>query len=72
MKTILAIPALAAIITIALIVSHVMTTAGKGFGLVHYFARLGIEVDYLAIVIAVGLIPVFWLGGFLIRTWMVK
>ncbi len=72
MKMLLAMLALAAIITIALIVSHVMNTAGKGFGLVHYFAQLGIEVDYLAIVIAVGLIPVFWLGGFLIRTWLVK
>ncbi|HVN70695.1 MAG TPA: hypothetical protein VMU10_01625 [Desulfomonilia bacterium] len=61
-------------ITIVIIafVIYASRSARTKQGLVHYFARLGIEVDYTAIVIALGLIPVFWIIALIIKTWSAK
>lgn len=61
-----------AIIATVSIVIYASHSALTNQGLVHYFARLGIEVDYTAIIIALGLIPVFWLVAFIIKTFSVK
>ena len=61
-----------AIIATVSIVIYASHSARSNQGLVHYFARLGIEVDYTAIIIALGLIPVFWLVAFIIKTFSVK
>lgn len=37
-----------------------------------YFAKLGIELDYTAIIVALGMIPVFWLVAYAIRSWTMK
>lgn len=71
-KVLTAILALAALTVVVYLVYPAFVESAAGHGLVRYFARLGIEVDLRAAVIAVGLIPVFWLAGFIIRTWSVK
>ncbi|HWR68874.1 MAG TPA: hypothetical protein VN416_07625 [Desulfomonilia bacterium] len=63
---------LAVLIVIVSLISFALDSISPGHGLVHYYARLGIEVDFAAIIIAVGLIPVVWFVGFIIRTWSVK
>jgi hypothetical protein len=63
---------LAALISMGLPAYSSREGSGAGNGLVDYFARLGFEVDLRAAVIAVGLIPVAWPAGFIIRTWSVK
>jgi hypothetical protein len=55
-------------ITVASIFIYAFHSIRTGQGLVHYFARLGIELDYMTIIIALGLIPVFWLVAFVVRT----
>ncbi len=35
--------------------------------MVRYFASLGIQLDYTAIIIALGMIPVFWLVAFIVK-----
>jgi len=62
----------AALLSTGLLAYSSWEGSGVGNGLVDYFARLGFEVDLRAAVIAVGLIPVAWLVGFIIRTWSVK
>jgi hypothetical protein len=62
----------AALIVIASIFTYAYHSVSPGHGLVHYFARLGIELDYTAIIIALGLIPVFWLVAFIVRTLTLK
>jgi len=71
-KILIALLALAALMTVGYLAYPTFEGSGAGQGLVRYFARLGIEVDLRAAVIAVGLIPVTWLVGFIIRTWSVK
>jgi hypothetical protein len=58
----------ATIIAIASIFIYAFHSVRSGQGLVHYFARLGIELDYTAIIVALGLIPVFWLVAFIVKT----
>jgi hypothetical protein len=58
----------ATIIIIASIFIYAYRSVRSGSGLVHYFARLGIELDYTAIIVALGLIPVFWLVAFIVRS----
>lgn len=71
-KILVALLALVALTSVGYLVFPAFEGTGAGHGLVNYFARLGIEVDLGAAVIAVGLIPVAWLVGFIIRTWSVK
>ena len=66
---VLALAATAAMVSLA-ICAHCSTPAGSG--LMHYFARLGIELNGRAILIALGLIPVFWLVGLVIKTFSAK
>jgi hypothetical protein len=61
-----------AIIAIISLVIYASRSARTHQGLVHYFSRLGIEVDYTAMIVALGLIPVFWLIAIIIKTWSVK
>jgi len=63
---------MAAVIVTVSIVIHASRSALTHQGLVHYFARLGIGVDYTTIIIALGLIPVLWLVAFIIKTLSVK
>lgn len=58
----------ATIIVIASIFIYAFHSVSSGQGLFHYFARLGIELDYTAIIVALGLIPVFWLVAFIVKT----
>ncbi len=62
----------AVLITIAAIFFSAFYSVKKGQGLVHYFSRLGIELDYNAMIIALGMIPVFWLVAYIIRSWTMK
>ncbi len=71
-KIFVALLVLVALTSVGYLVLPAFEGSGAGHGLVNYFARLGIEVDLRAAVIAVGLIPVAWLVGFIIRTWSVK
>jgi hypothetical protein len=57
----------ATIIAIGSIFIYAFHSVRSGQGLVHYFARLGIELDYTAIIVALGFIPVFWLVAFIIK-----
>jgi hypothetical protein len=58
----------ATIIVIGSIFIYALNSVRSGQGLVRYFARLGIELDYTAIIIALGMIPVFWLVAFIVKT----
>jgi hypothetical protein len=62
----------AGIIIIVSIFIYAFHSVSSRQGLVHYFARLGIELDYTAIIVALGLIPVFWLVAFIVRTLTLK
>lgn len=62
----------AVLITTAAIFFYAFYTARRGRGLVTYFAKLGIELDYTAIIVALGMIPVFWLVAYAIRSWTMK
>jgi len=57
----------ATIIAIGSIFIYAFHSARPGQGLVRYFARLGIELDYTAIIIVLGMIPVFWLVAFIVK-----
>ncbi len=57
----------ATIIAIGSIFFYAFHSIRPGQGLVHYFARLGIELDYTAIIVALGMIPVFWLVAFIVK-----
>lgn len=72
LKFLTAILALAALTVVGYLVYPAFVESAAGHGLVRYFARLGIEIDLRAGVVAVGLIPVVWLVGFIIRTWSVR
>jgi hypothetical protein len=61
-----------AIIVIASIFIYAFHSISAGQGLVHYFARLGIELDYTAVIVALGLIPVFWLVAFIVKILSLK
>ena len=71
-KILLALLALVALTSVGYLMVSALEGSGAGQGLADYFARLGIEVDLRAAVIAVGLIPVVWIVSFIIRTWSVK
>lgn len=60
---------LAAVIAVVILMAYAFRSMGVGSGLAHYFARLGIEVNFPLIIIVIGLIPVAWLIGFIIKTW---
>lgn len=62
----------AVFVAVAVIISSALSSAKKGHGLVRYFARLGIDLDYTAMVVALGMIPVFWLVAYVIRSWTMK
>jgi hypothetical protein len=62
---VLALASAAVMISLAI---HAYSSSPGSSGLLRYFARLGIDLDDRAILIALGLIPVFWLAGFIIKT----
>ncbi|HPR54909.1 MAG TPA: hypothetical protein PLV84_07255 [Deltaproteobacteria bacterium] len=72
MKILMAVLVLAVLVSTGYLVLSALEASGAGHGLVRYFARLGIGVDLRAVILAVGLIPLAWLVGFIIRTWSVK
>lgn len=55
------------IVIIGSIFIYAFHSVRPGQGLVRYFARLGIELDYTAIIILLGMIPVFWLVAFIVK-----
>jgi hypothetical protein len=57
----------ATIIVIGSIFIYAFHSVRPGQGLVRYFASLGIQLDYTAIIIALGMIPVFWLVAFIVK-----